>query len=192
MPLSARKFYFVLMLTTIVAIAPVLADQMAAELAQPQAGESALQPAVTPPPIPPPTQKPPGTNPGASSDSPPAPTPWNIVISAGSLRVAVFAEQYAEGGVGLDVYAIGDDGEGRLIFDISGDLLAALPEHPASNVRLAISADGKIALYLLTTGELQLNVGPDIAGTVKVAVFDAVPPSKIYFYEFNVYDILGH
>lgn len=188
------RFYAAVALTALVAILPSLVERAAAELAAPVAGESAAQPAVTPNPKPPPTQKPPGnggsdSGGAGSADAPPPPD--RIVINTGSLGVAVFAEEYADGGVGLDIYVTGEDGKGRLIFDISGDLLAALPEHPASNVQLAVTEDGKIALYRLTTGEFQLNVGPDMAGTVKVAVFDAAPPSRVYYYEFNVYDILG-
>lgn len=58
------------------------------------------------------------------------------------------------------------------------------------NLLLTTSKDGKIKLYLLTTGEFQVNVGPFEDGTVQVFIYDNFPPTRVYRKDFNVYTLL--
>lgn len=94
------------------------------------------------------------------------------------------------GNPSLDVYGINDDGEGYYQFSITQDLLAPYADNPPTQNTELASADN-VTLYMLTTGEYQLNIGPDDEGKVRVIVFEGLPPTNVYSYDFNVYDVLG-
>lgn len=74
---------------------------------------------------------------------------------------------------------------------ISGDALAEYPAQPEENTLLVSSADGYINIYLLTTGEYQINIGPDAEGKVTVIIFTGLPRTNVYRRDFNVNDILN-
>jgi len=88
----------------------------------------------------------------------------------------------------IQVYQIVEGGQGQLIIDANAVDLAALPDKPEENT--LIESSGNVALYKLTTGEYQINSGPDVSGNVNVVIFSAFPLSDVYFRPFNVYDIL--
>jgi hypothetical protein len=56
--------------------------------------------------------------------------------------------------------------------ELSPAFLAELPESPEQNTEFASSEDGLTRFYVLTTGEFQVNFGPDFEGKVHVVVFD--------------------
>jgi hypothetical protein len=76
------------------------------------------------------------------------------------------------------------------VVTLTAQELAALPETPEENTLIATGTEttywGEVNVYQLTTGELQVNVGPDAEGKVRVTIYDALPPTRIYGYEFNV------
>lgn len=83
------------------------------------------------------------------------------------------------------------DGEsGIAVVSLTADDLAALPETPDENTLIAVGTEttywGDVNVYQLTTGEIQVNVGPDAEGKVRVTIYDAIPPTRVYGYEFNV------
>jgi hypothetical protein len=55
---------------------------------------------------------------------------------------------------------------------------------PRENTLIAssrqISRDGWVNIYRLTTGEIQINVGPNQDGLVQVFIVDGAPPRRIY------------
>jgi hypothetical protein len=79
---------------------------------------------------------------------------------------------YDRGGVCyLDAYRMRTDGSpGRRVWRVTSRDLARIAELPERNT-LITEADG-IALYRLTSGELQVNAGPAGDGKVYVMVFD--------------------
>lgn len=86
-------------------------------------------------------------------------------------------------GVGLSVYGVDENGAGYLVFTITADDLAAFEGNPpAENTLIKESADGKFKLYALTTGEFQLNIGPDEEGKTLVLIFDELSPDNLYGY----------
>jgi hypothetical protein len=78
----------------------------------------------------------------------------------------------------IDVYrVVNDAGKGELAFRVTEDDLADLPERPEENT--LIDEDYEIALYLLTSGEFQVNAGPYAEGKVYTVVFKGCPAEKV-------------
>jgi hypothetical protein len=42
-----------------------------------------------------------------------------------------------------------------------------------------------IGVYVLTTGEWQVNIGPDVEGKTAVIIFHKVPPVDVYYYDIG-------
>jgi len=123
------------------------------------------------------------------------------VFTLGCLPVSVnpLPAIFTSGGAQLTVSENGDvfftgvglDGTtGFAVVTLTAQELAALPETPEENTLIATGTEttywGEVNVYQLTTGELQVNVGPDAEGKVRVTIYDALPPTRIYGYEFNV------
>jgi len=100
------------------------------------------------------------------------------------------AMYYDEDGVeGLTFYEIDENSNGNLVFYLTPEELAEWDATEVTeNTLIAQNADGTVAFYKLTTGEYQLNVGPDADGKVEVTIFDGFPPTNTYGYSFNVYE----
>lgn len=135
-----------------------------------------------------------GSNGGGNSNGgtgplpPPPPRPGIDTQNADALIVPVLDSPE---GMGLVIWGImTDTGEGYLAFRISSATLADLPEFPDDPVEIACTPDHRYCFYKLSTGEYQLNIGPDIEGKVQVVIFDGVPPTTVYRRDFNIYDII--
>lgn len=114
-----------------------------------------------------------------------------VTYASAGIRIAVTNEgddQYGFSLIGVDL-----DGEaGFPVITLSAADLAALPESVDENTLIATGEQptywGEVHLYQLTTGELQVNVGPDSEGKVRVTIYDGIPPTRVYGYDFNVND----
>lgn len=86
-------------------------------------------------------------------------------------------------GVGLIMYTSSRDnaGLGEFKLEIPAETFASLPANPDVNCTIASSDDGTVVVYLLSTGEIQINTGPDGEGKVFSYIFaDLVtPPTSI-------------
>jgi hypothetical protein len=110
--------------------------------------------------------------------------------SNGKLEAQIFNAEDDNGDPILHVYEINDAGDGEFSFAITqADLAPFIDNPPANNTEIKSSASGKVTLYVLDTGEFQINIGPDEEGNVYVTIFTGLPPTNIYSYTFNVYDI---
>lgn len=76
-----------------------------------------------------------------------------------------------------------DDGRPTLAIRVTARQLAKLPENPEEN--LLVDQYYEIALYKLTTGEFQVNVGPDAEYKVKVLRFTGCPATSVTEEEFT-------
>jgi hypothetical protein len=79
--------------------------------------------------------------------------------------VAVYCQDY-----GIDVYRINADSTGSLAFTATNEAIDAVGDSPVANTLIA--ADDNIRLYRLTTGEFQINAGPDAEGKEYVLIWD--------------------
>lgn len=81
------------------------------------------------------------------------------------------------------VYGIDERGKG---FTAAFVFAEDIPEGiPVRNLLLAQSPDGRYAIYRLTTGEYQVNVGPNEDGKVYVVIFEDLSGSGAYTYTFE-------
>ena len=79
--------------------------------------------------------------------------------------VAVYCHDY-----GIDVYRINSDSTGSLVFTATNEEIDAVGASPVENT--LIDAYDNIRLYRLTTGEFQVNAGPDAEGKEYVLIWD--------------------
>jgi hypothetical protein len=116
----------------------------------------------------------------------PAPQPPRYYIGNTGAILALFAV-----GDVLDFYAV-EGSEGFGIFHITAEELDEMyPGNPDVNTLIFQSDDGKLAFYKLTSGEYQINVGPDNDGVVHVFIFTGVPPTNIHIHTFTVFDLIS-
>jgi hypothetical protein len=125
-------------------------------------------------------------SPATSSESQASPNVLNmnderINPAKGDITAVIYL--MAEGGI--QVYAVDSNGSGLLVISVTDSELASYPDNPDSNTRIANSDDGKITLYKLTSGEYQVNAGPDAEGKVISVIFTG--RGDVYMHEFNVY-----
>lgn len=87
------------------------------------------------------------------------------------------------------VYGIDNQSGGHPVVEVD---IAGLdvPAQPLVNTLIASSEDGLYQVYILTTGEYQVNIGPDAEGEVRVLIFRGLvnPQPTAYQYNFNIYD----
>jgi len=101
-------------------------------------------------------------SPGADDDGGFQPDDGRLNVDAGA-PVSIYCQ-----GKDVQIYAINSDSEGELALMVTADQLGGDP--PSENTLLA-QAD-LIRLYRLTTGELQVNVGPDFEGKEYVFIWN--------------------
>lgn len=73
----------------------------------------------------------------------------------------------------IDAFRFNAQGQSRRVFRATRAEIAAVPEFPAVNT--LIEQNDAIALYRLTSGEFQVNAGPDGNGKVYVLIFNNCP-----------------
>jgi hypothetical protein len=85
----------------------------------------------------------------------------------------------------ISVFAPGEDGKaGDFLFRIARDDVADYANAPPTENTLVYAHDS-IAVYVLTTGELQFNIGPDPDGNSWAVIMDGIPAKVIYGYQVN-------
>jgi len=103
-----------------------------------------------------------------------------INLSHGELMAVLYARPDRANKPGIHVYGVSSASTGFLLGIYSySDFEKYLGKPPAENTR--IRSIGKSTLYVLTTGEFQINIGPDEKGEVTQVVFTGVPPTNVYF-----------
>lgn len=106
----------------------------------------------------------------------------------GDLIAVLYARRDATGKTGIQVYSVEADGTGVLIDTyLNSDFAPYIGNPPAEAVE--ISSIGDTTLYALTTGEFQINIGPDIEGKITSVIFNGLPPGRVYKREFNLYNL---
>jgi hypothetical protein len=90
-----------------------------------------------------------------------------------------FAVIYATDGAGnpaLRIYRVGDNSTGWLALAVNVEDIPAV-----SDENILIASDNGIAVYLLTSGEIQITLGPDETGKFYNVVIDALPATSIHY-----------
>ncbi|MEQ8673691.1 MAG: hypothetical protein RLP44_11930 [Aggregatilineales bacterium] len=111
--------------------------------------------------------------------SPPAPAA-SLNVSVGATEFSMFVVPVG-GDTQVHVYDIDSNGNGSFLFAISDEDLAPFIASPPS-VNTLIQSVGPASLYALTSGEFQLNYGPDAEGKTYVVIFNGIPATNVYSY----------
>ncbi len=92
----------------------------------------------------------------------------------------------SEDGVGLTMYLVPRDSEGvgEFMLYIPAERFDELPDEAAANCTIDHSENGQVVAYLLSSGQYQVNAGPDEEGKVFAYIFDNLtsPPVQIDTY----------
>lgn len=112
----------------------------------------------------------------------PEPPSDGRTLSVSDVKAVVY---YNKDGT-FDIYTVNPDSTGSLAIHVEEAELDALPEFPATNILIAKNADGTIAFYKLTSGQYQINIGPDPEGKVRVYIFNGFPVTNVFVTEFIV------
>ena len=79
----------------------------------------------------------------------------------------------SEDGLGINIYKVSRGSDvGEFMLYIPAEVFASLPDEVAENCTIASSDNGEVVVYLLSSGQYQINVGPDEEGKVFAYIFD--------------------
>lgn len=129
----------------------------------------------------------PTAEPAAPAVETPAPVSMeeNVSFNDADLGVSLFKAEEANGNVKMDLFHTdtGSSSSSYLFSITQEDIAPFMAEHPTENTVLA-SAEG-VTVYVLTTGEIQINAGPDAEGKTHVKIFDGIPWTHVYGYTID-------
>ncbi|MEZ4670926.1 MAG: hypothetical protein R3E39_23735 [Anaerolineae bacterium] len=92
---------------------------------------------------------------------------------------ALYTHEYRNGTCDIEVLGINPKtGKPRPALYVRNSVLAKLPEFPETNT--LIKSYYEFSLYKLTSGEYQLNVGPDFENKVHVIIWTGCPAQNPY------------
>lgn len=113
-----------------------------------------------------------------------AKTDGRINYYMGDLVAVLYPDADDDGKPGIHVYdvleASGETSAKGVFIGMYGydDFAPYLDDAPAQNVK--IGSIGLTTLYALTTGEFQVNIGPDSEGKITAVIFKGLPPRGVY------------
>lgn len=109
----------------------------------------------------------------------------NVSFNDSDLGVALFKSVDADGNQQMDLFSVQDGTHnGVYMFSLTkADIAPYETNHPAENTLIA-SGKG-VSVYVLTTGEIQVNAGPDAEGKYHVKIFDGIPWTHVYGYTID-------
>jgi hypothetical protein len=113
----------------------------------------------------------------------PARNPNNIVGRGGNAEVLL----NTDGSVTMT--SLGPGNDKATTTTVSESKLSKLANNPTRTIRVATTKDKYVTLYKLkTTGEYQVNIGPDKEGKVFVYIFTLDPRQCVRSYQFTKKD----
>jgi hypothetical protein len=99
----------------------------------------------------------------------------------------LYARNDAQGNPILHIYCIDEKGNGSLGYILTQEMFDRAPAKPSSNTKVGETDACRVPVkfYVLTTGEYQINIGPNAEGKVEVIVFTGLPPANIHYYRLK-------
>ncbi|MBK8139196.1 MAG: hypothetical protein IPK52_25820 [Chloroflexi bacterium] len=98
----------------------------------------------------------------------------------GDLLNVLYAATDTDGGAAIAVYSLDESYVGILEgYFTAADIAPFVADPPQQNTFIGQIAES--SLYALTTGEFQINVGPDSEGKIYAMVFSGLPVDDVYF-----------
>jgi hypothetical protein len=103
----------------------------------------------------------------------------------GDLVAAVYPTAGDNNEAVIDIYCVNENSEGSMGLRVTNDDLAAFPAQPASNTAVASANGCPATFYILTSGEYQINIGPDANGDVRVMIFNGLEMLNMRYDSFT-------
>ncbi|MBA3867973.1 MAG: hypothetical protein H0X30_02355 [Anaerolineae bacterium] len=105
-----------------------------------------------------------------------------VSFNDSDVGVVLYKMQGDASDIKMDVYGLKNGGTmSSYLFTVSQEDLARFAKnHPAKNTLIATMDN--VSVYVLTTGEIQVNAGPDSEGKMHVKILDSIPWTKVYGY----------
>jgi predicted outer membrane repeat protein len=107
----------------------------------------------------------------------------------GDTYAAVYVRRDDEGRAAIHIYCVNNQSQGYLGLVVTQDAVEAVDAAPEINTLVAESDFCNVAFYALTSGEYQINIGPDRGGDVRVLIFRGLNAGSLRFSGFNVFGI---
>jgi hypothetical protein len=130
-----------------------------------------------------------GCPPGTGGSSGPIGADGRLNTSAGISDVAIYLDNSDPNNPALNVYCVNDNSQGYFGLTVSQ---SDIPASVSSNTLIASGDTCNVAFFVLSTGELQLNVGPDGENKVSVFIFSDFFMSNLYTYNYVDYGDGGY
>ncbi len=112
-----------------------------------------------------------------------------INVTYGDQNVALANGTDANGNPDVEIWCKTPQGDMSFMnLAITQEMLASVPETPSVN-KLILENNTcllHVAIYKLTSGEIQVTLGPDVEGQINEVVFTGLPPTNIHFKKYNV------
>lgn len=99
---------------------------------------------------------------------------------AGDNDAAVYVRSDDAGNPAIHIYCIEDDSKGQLGLIVTEDALAGIDASPTVNELVAESSTCAVSFYVLTSGEYQINIGPDSEGKSTILIFEGLTAGNLY------------
>lgn len=89
----------------------------------------------------------------------------------------------AQGNPVLHIYCVDAEGNGSLDYILTQEVFDKAPAGPAADTMVGETDVCRVPIkfYVLTTGEYQVNIGPDVEGKIDVIIFTGLPPKKVHY-----------
>lgn len=124
--------------------------------------------------------------PGVAPDGCPAPVPpvgsgGPAIVTDGRMNPRhgdLIAAIYSQND-GINVYCVNNSSQGYFSFRVDASTVAGFPSHPSANTLVASSVHCAVHFYILTSGEFQINIGPDAGGDVREMIFTGLGMSNL-------------
>ena len=98
----------------------------------------------------------------------------------GDLLNVLYSRWDEQGNPEIGVYTLDEASEGVLAGHFAySDFKPYLGQPPQQNT--LIGKVSQSSLFVLTTGEFQINIGPDAEGKVYSIILDTLPPTRVYY-----------
>lgn len=101
----------------------------------------------------------------------------------GDLFAVIYPAWDDAGNPALHIYDVNERSRGVFMFALTETDLAPYLETPPEQNRLVKEGEG-IAVYVLTTGEIQFNIGPDAEGKMVVVIVDGLTVTRVNHYQY--------
>jgi hypothetical protein len=104
----------------------------------------------------------------------------------GDTYAIIYPRRDDAGKPALHIYCVDPAGNGTLDLTVTQEMFDKVPTPPSENTEVASTKClVPVSLYVLTTGEYQINIGPDIEGKMDIVIFTGLPPANVYYNYFN-------